>query len=339
MLKRRIKVAILSFYSGLVSRGVETFVTELSKHVKDKVDLKVYHGDKLPSPGNKLSYLFLDPPSLVIKYFTQETLAKLAADQPDIIMAFNNGWMSLLAKQFCRRHQAKLVLAGFSGIGWDDKINLWLKPDCFVTCTSWQGDWAKTINPRARIETINIGVDTNRFRPKGSKFIHGLKPPIVLVVAGPQKFKRVDLAIEAVKRLPEVSLLVVGEQKPEIKRLGERLLGKRFKNIQVDYDHLDSVYRSVNVYTLPSVSNEAYGISILEAMASGLPVVVNDDPIRRELVGDAGIVVDPTDMTVYVAALKQALTSADANRYRQQAKKFSWEKISRQYLDLWSSLV
>lgn len=332
------KIAILSFYSGLVSRGVETFVTELSDRVKDKVNLQVFHADKLPVPGNKLSYLFLDPPSLMIKQFTGETLKKLEADPPDIIMALNNGWMSLLTKQFCHRRQTKLVLAGFSGIGWDDKVNLRLKPDCFVACTRWQAEWAKRINPRARVETINIGVNTGRFRPEGKKYNHGLPAPVVLVVAGPQKFKRVNLAIEAVSRLPEASLLVVGEQRPEIIQLGAKLLGRRFKNIQIDYAHLDSVYRSVQVFTLPSGASEAYGISILEAMASGLPVVVNDDPIRKELVGDAGILVDPTDLNSYTDGLKTALSLGGKNS-RGQALKFSWNQISRQYLDLWSTLV
>src|SRR3972149_7421985 len=118
MSNKKISVAILSFYSGLVSRGVETFVTELSSKVKDKVDLAVFNADKLPGSGNKLSYLFLDPPSLAIKRFTREVLLKLETNPPDIIMALNNGWMSLLTKSFCRKHKTKLVLAGFSGIGW-----------------------------------------------------------------------------------------------------------------------------------------------------------------------------------------------------------------------------
>ena len=101
------KVAILSFYSGLVSRGVETFVEELSARVKDKVDLRVYQGEKLPRPGSKLHYLFLDSPSLEIRKFTLETLKRLESDPPDIIMALNNGWMSLLTKRFCKRHKTK----------------------------------------------------------------------------------------------------------------------------------------------------------------------------------------------------------------------------------------
>src|SRR3989338_7377858 len=123
------KVAILSFYSGLVSRGVETFVRELFNRVKDRAELKIYQADKMPVAGNKLAYLFLDSPSLAIRQFTREILAKLALDPPDIIMALNNGWMSLLAKQFCRQRKSKLVLAGFSGIGWGDKVNLWFNPD------------------------------------------------------------------------------------------------------------------------------------------------------------------------------------------------------------------
>ena len=332
------KVAILSFYSGLVSRGVETFVRELFNRVKDRAELKIYQADKMPVAGNKLAYLFLDSPSLAIRQFTREILAKLALDPPDIIMALNNGWMSLLAKQFCRRHKTKLVLAGFSGIGWDDKVNLWFKPDCFVACSHWQEQWAKQINPHVRIETINIGVNTDRFRPQGEKYNHGLKPPVVLVVAGPQSWKRVDLAIKAVAGLGQASLLVVGEQGPKVKLLGERLLGKRFKNIQVDYQQLDAVYRSAAFYTLPSGSSEAYGISILEALASGLPVVVNDDPIRRELVGRVGILTDPTDLPQYILALRQALSQPKID-YRQQALKFSWDKISQQYINLWSSLL
>ena len=338
MLKRKIKVAILSFYSGLVSRGVETFVTELGRHVKDKVELKVYQADKLPGPGNKLSYLFADPPSLAIKRFTHKVLGQLEANPPDIIMALNNGWMSLLTKLFCRRHQTKLILAGFSGIGWDDKVNLYLNPDCFVAATKFQAHWAKNINSKVKIATINIGVNTDRFRPLGDKYNHGLKQPVVLVVAGPQATKRVNLAIEAISRLPQASLLVVGQQSQAIKLLGEKILGNRFKNIRVDYSKLDSVYRSVQAYSLPSVASEAYGISILEALASGLPVVVNDDPIRQELVGEAGILVDPANMTAYVAALTMALKSTEVNRHRQQAEKFSWFSISQQYLDLWSSL-
>ena len=351
------KIAILSFYSGHVSRGVESFVHEIASKLSGTAEITVYQaGPKskssypvislpfklyLPSKArpSPLSYLYLTPSSFQIKRFIFKVLKQFKSDPPDILMPLNNGWMSLFSKIFCLKHKTKLILPGFSGIGWDDRVNLWLNPDVFIACTDYQAQWAKKINPRANVKAINIGVNTDRFKPEGKKFKTKLKPPIVLSVAGPQKYKRIDLAIQAVNQLRNASLLVVGQQPANINQLGEKLLGSRYQNIQVDYQNLDPVYRAADIFTLPSESHEAYGISILEALASNLPVVVNRDEIRKELVGHIGLLVDPTDLNQYTQALKTALNKNFGNRPRQQALKFSWDAIANQYLKLWQSLV
>lgn len=352
------KIAVLSFYSGYVNRGVETFVHELSSQLADRHQLTVFQaGPKpikavypiiriplklyLPSAQSKslASYFFLNRSSLQIKHFTHQVLHRLRQDPPDILFPLNNGWMSLLGKLFCASKRTKLVLAGFSGIGWDDKLNLWLKPDTFICSTQHQASWAKSINPRAKLAIIPIGVNTHRFQPAGKKFPLKLKPPIVLCVAGPQPYKRVDLAIKAVSRLQNVSLLVVGQQRPAVNRLGHRLLGSAYQNIKVNYQDLDPVYRAADLFTLPSESSEAYGISILEALATNLPVVVNQDKIRQELIDKAGILVDPTDISAYAQAIRTGLTQDFASRPRQQALKFSWEKVAQQYEKLWQDLI
>ncbi|MCX6816317.1 MAG: glycosyltransferase family 4 protein [Candidatus Beckwithbacteria bacterium] len=323
-MSKKISVAILSYYSGSVSRGVETFVTEITRCLKSKFSLTVYSKKK--------------DSKLTIKQFSQQTLRLLANNPPDILMPLNNGWMSWLSKLFCLKFHKKIILAGFAGIGLIDRFNLWLFPDRFICCTQAQATWAKTINPLAKLAVINLGVDTNRFSPEGKKFPLSLISPVVLCVAGPESYKRVNLAIQAVAQFGQVSLLVVGKQTEATNSLGKKLLGNRYQNLLVNYSQLDQVYRSCQLFTLPSAATEAYGITILEAMASGLPVIVNNDPIRRELVGSAGTLIDPVDLDRYVEAIRVNLNRKN-NLSRQQALKFSWDEISRQYQKLWQSLA
>lgn len=333
MSRPKIKVAILSYYSGSVNRGVETFVAELRSRARPGFKIVVYHekSKRIVMPGKLLN-------PLAIAWFTLKTLFRLAADPPDILMPLNNNWMSLFSKIFCLLSKTKLILAGFAGIGRIDKLNLWLNPARFICCTQAQARWAKKTCFWTKLTVIPIGVDTDRFKPEGKKLSLGLKHPIVLCVAGPEPYKRVDLAIKAVAQI-SASLLVVGHQSESTNQLGRKLLGRRYQNLQIDYQNLDSVYRSVDLFTLPSESTEAYGITILEAMASGLPVVVNNDPIRQELVGPAGTLVDPTDLKLYIQAVSQNLQSKNKAIFRQQALKFSWDSLTDQYQKLWQSLA
>jgi len=340
------KIAILSFYQNKVSRGVETFVHELSLRVDKKFKIEIYQAGadtiiKKPKAikPNLFTYLYLDHHSLLIKRFAKKILNQLSQDPPDILMPLNNGWMSYYSKKFCNQHKTKLILPGFAGISWEDKLNLKLNPDAFVAVAKSRADWARSINKQANIKTINIGVNTNKFKPEGKKYQHNLKSPVVLCIAGPQKYKRVDLAIKAVSQLNNTSLLLVGDQPKAILNLGKKLLKSRFKHIKVDYKDLPPVYRSADVFTLPSESIEAYGITILEALASNLPVVVNNDPVRKELVGQVGLIIDPANLEEYVKALKLGLTNDFKNKPRQQALKFSWDRITSQYQNLWQSLL
>ena len=108
-------------------------------------------------------------------------------------------------------------------------------------------------------------------------------------------------------------------------------MGKRFKITAFNYKDMPKVYRSCDLFTLPSWGREAFGIVYLEAMASGLGVVAPDDPSRREIVGDAGILVDVSDSNKYAQAIKAALKSDWQKKARLQAQKFSWDKIAKKY--------
>ena len=137
-------------------------------------------------------------------------------------------------------------------------------------------------------------------------------------------------------------LLLIGGDRSEgnIDKLANKLLGnKRYQKIRVKPEAIPSYYLSSNVFTLPSDNFEAFGIAYLEAMASGLPVVATDDELRKEIVGDAGILVDPTDIDAYSKALEKALVTDWGNKPRMQAEKFSWDTIIRKYEKLFKRIL
>ena len=154
--------------------------------------------------------------------------------------------------------------------------------------------------------------------------------------------KRHNLVIKAVSKLDNVNLIIAGgggDKKEDIKILGEKLLGKdRFELFQVDHNKMPEIYQRADAFTLASKPYESFGIVLVEAMASGLPVVATDDPIRREIVGDAGLFVDPENVEEYASTLEKALSINWGDKPRRQAVKFDWDKIAESYEKLFEDI-
>lgn len=243
----------------------------------------------------------------------------------------NNTWI----------YGGKMVISGQSGMGWDDRNNLWSFPNYFAALSSKATRWAKKVMPLVKAGYIPNGTDLTRFKPKGTKLKLRLSKPVVLCVGALTETKRIDLAIKAVAKMKKVSLLVVGngEKHDEIQKLGKKLLGGRFLLTKKPFKEMPKVYRSANLFTLPSMGYYSFEIVLVEAMASGLAVVANKDKIRKEIVGNAGLLVNPTNTDEYAKALNKALKTNWGNKPRIQAKKFDWDKIARKYENLFKSLV
>ena len=346
------KIAILSFYSGLENRGVETLVQELSKRLAKNHQVFVFQAGtknkgnskytivELKSPFKKgfseglLRKLYLDFYSLTIFQFTLRCLPYFSREKFDIILPLNNGWQSILCKLYCFFSPSKLVISGQSGLGWDDRINLHLNPDAFVALTKKNKIWAKKINPKVKIVKIPNGADLKRFNPNINPQKIKLKQPVIIAVAALTLSKRLDLAIKAIAKLKNISLLILGEGylKNYLQNLGQKLLGKgRFMITSCPHSQVPSYLTAAKVFTLPSILQESFGIAIVEALATNLPVVVTDDPSRREIVGKAGFFVNPEDTNQYQEAYKKALQTNWELKPRIQAEKFSWDAISQKY--------
>lgn len=359
MEKKKLKIALLSFYSGVVYRGVETYVHELAnKLIALGHDITVYqNGKKLPGAKYKtistnipfsqtrqgnVGFLFNSLNRIwTVKKFTSKVLGQMNVST-DVVVATNNRFQVVLCRLWTRKHGIKMVIPGQSGPGLDERIALWSFPDMFVPLSGHQRAWAKKINPCVKVsEVIHNGVDLDKFSRGVKPLKFDLSRPIILCAAAFWPMKRLHLLIHAVAKVNDASLLLVGagEYKNQLNKLGKKLLGSRFLITSFPHSQMPSVYTACDLFSYPTSSWESFGIVLVEAMASGLPVVATDDPIRREVVGDAGLFVDPTDVDAYSKAFARALKINWGDKPRKQAEKFSWDKIAEQYEQLFLDLT
>jgi glycosyltransferase involved in cell wall biosynthesis len=99
-------------------------------------------------------------------------------------------------------------------------------------------------------------------------------------------------------------------------------------------DELAALYRGAAVFAYPS-RYEGFGIPILEAMASGTPVVASSHPSLDEACGDAALRADPDSPAEFAAAVERALAEHDelVARGFEHARRFSWSRTGRVFLD------
>ena len=312
--KKRLKIAFLSRYLGIVNRGAETYVLELSKRLSKNHDVDILTGTD------------------------SDSLWKMTSGKYDLVIPTNGRMQALRASIGRITGGYKTLLSGQAGPGRDDIWNIAVTaPDIFVALTDFELKWAKKFAWKTKLVKIPNGVDLEKFRPGKDRIDVNLPRPVILSVGALTWYKHHEKTIESLKRLDQGSLLIIGAGplKSELLDQGKSLVeAGRLKIIEVPYEGIPSFYRSADLFVLPSWDREAFGIVYLEAMASGLPVVGPDDLPRREIVGEAGLFADVSDPLQYAAKINEVLSVEWQDKPRQQAEKFSWDKVSKRYEDL-----
>ncbi len=102
-------------------------------------------------------------------------------------------------------------------------------------------------------------------------------------------------------------------------------------------EELGELYATATALAVPSFA-EGFSLPPLEAMQSGLPVLVSDIAVHREVCGDAGMYVDPHDPASIAEGLRLLATDADVvaeytRRGFERAARFSWRSTAAQTLD------
>ena len=202
----------------------------------------------------------------------------------------------------------------------------------------------------AKITVIPGGVD-DRFRrdadPEPARAALALHNPYVLTVASRTARKNLAALEETARRLARegIDVVAAGGDRPQFREEGPRSgagssgaaaspsgagggpEAVRFLG-HVPDEHLPGLYAGARAFVLPSLY-EGFGLTALEAMASGVPVVVADRGGLPEVVGDVGTRVDPEDPAAIADAVERAV-DADGSAGVERARSFSWDSTARQ---------
>ena len=207
-------------------------------------------------------------------------------------------------------------------------------------------------------------MDTEKFKPKNDENDKtkndkiknnelAVKIKKILFVGGLDQahyFKGVNYLLEAVAKLPSTNwqLIIVGDGnlKPGYEDLAKKLniaSQVNFLGNKLNSAELAMIYRNADLFVLPSInSNEAFGIVLLEALASGVPVIASNLPGVRAVFENEiqGLICPPQD----VANLKDKITKILTNSELQQKmslaarklvlEKYSLEKVEEKLLNI-----
>ena len=171
----------------------------------------------------------------------------------------------------------------------------------------------------------------------------GVARPYVLTAGGASERKNLQGLAEAWSRVhaarPDVTLVLAGPPHPRRTGLFGSLPGVRLAGRVAD-DILPGLYAAASVVVVPSLV-EGFGLPALEGMAAGVPVVASDRSSLPEVVGDGGLLVEPTGPALAEGILDVLAGGSDAlamaRRGLERAREFTWEASAEGHARVWRS--
>lgn len=182
---------------------------------------------------------------------------------------------------------------------------------------------------------------------------YGITGPYILAVGSIQPRKNLARLVEAYAdlrraglsdKLPQLVLVgkqawLYGETLRAVER--ERVSGRTIFTGYVSERDLPALYTGALCFAYPSYF-EGFGLPVLEAMQCGAPVLAGDRASLPEVVGDAGLLVDPFDTRAIAAALRRLIEDAELRaalsvKGLERARRFDWRETALSTLQVYHS--
>jgi glycosyltransferase involved in cell wall biosynthesis len=198
--------------------------------------------------------------------------------------------------------------------------------------------------PASKVDMVHLGIDGNLVATGAAEEAkvrrkHDIQGSFILCVTASHPHKNLDGLLRAYDHLtrdwPEAPpVVIVGIKSRHQAQLEETLArrqgaGRVILTGWVDAQELAVFYRAARLFVFPS-KYEGFGFPVLEAMSAGTPVVSSNSTSLPELVGDAGVLVDPDDHAAMARAMRKLLDDEPLRREliergTRQSRRFTWE--------------
>lgn len=226
---------------------------------------------------------------------------------------------------------------------------IWRNAAAVVANSKGLADLATAFTPDVHIDVIPNGVDMRLFAPANNRVLNS--PVRLLTVCRLITRKRIDLLIDTIAEVKRQGIdlqLTIAGQGNLLERLRNHAdsLGVLEQVIflgRVPAEQMPQIYRNHDIFVMSSI-HEGMSNAMLEALASGLPIITTQCEGVEELVSDNGIVVSRPESPLIAQAVMKLIGQKDifANMCQAavaRATKYSWPTTAKSYLELYRNTI
>ena len=211
--------------------------------------------------------------------------------------------------------------------------------------------------PDEKITVTHLAANEN-FRPMPESEVDAFRDkynicyPYILYVGTLEPRKNIPNLITAFSSLKKAGyphkLIITGKPGWKYEKIFETVRSLKLESEVIFMGRLSDkelpyIYNGAELFVYPSLY-EGFGLPPLEAMACGTPVITSNSSSLPEVVGDAGITVDPYNVNMLASAMRDVITNSELRENmieqgKDRAKRFNWESTARRTLSVYEETL
>jgi phosphatidylinositol alpha-mannosyltransferase len=359
------KIALVSPYDFCHPGGVARHITSLYTHF-----LRMGHEVKIVAPASRdiedfgVNFIRIGRPvpipasdsiiRISISMHLAPAIKQMLAHEKFDIIHLHEPFMPMLCSAVLRFSNTVNVgtfhaAQGKPGYNWGKPISTWMLSQRarhlhgFIAVSKPAMDYVKQY-VAADYEIIPNGVDTDFFRPDVKPLEQYADGKLNIVFMSRLEFRKganylLKAFLEIKRQMPNTRLIICGEGTRLRKRYEKWVAKNRLKDViftgRVSNEEQPRYYRTADIFCAPATSRESFGLILIEAMATGRPIVATNIEGYAGVVthGEEGLLVPPMTVGPLTDAL---LTLLNDKQLRLQmgrkgfttAQRYSWESIA-----------